>query len=106
MIVVTGGAGFIGSNLLAALEERGERDLVVCDRLGGDGKWRNVAKRELADIVAPEPLFQFLDTHAGPVNVVFHLGPIRDTRYPDPHPLVLSSPAPTPAPCRWCSSPG
>src|SRR3546814_8587735 len=50
MIVVTGGAGFIGSNLLAALEERGERDLVVCDRLGGDGKWGHVATRELADI--------------------------------------------------------
>src|SRR3546814_18497262 len=61
MIVVTGGAGFIGSNLLAALEERGERDLVVCDRLGGAGKWRNVAKRELADIVATAALFPFLD---------------------------------------------
>ena len=36
MIVVTGGAGFIGSNLLAGLETIGARALVVCDRLGGD----------------------------------------------------------------------
>ena len=43
MIVITGGAGFIGSNLAAALEERGERELVVCDRLGSGEKWRNLA---------------------------------------------------------------
>ena len=46
MIFVTGGAGFIGSNLVAALEERGER-VAVCDRLGHEDKWRNIAKREL-----------------------------------------------------------
>ena len=50
MIVITGGAGFIGSNLAAALEERDERDLVVCDRFGHGDKWRNVAKREIAPI--------------------------------------------------------
>ncbi len=51
MIVVTGGAGFIGSNLLAGLESSGQHEIVVCDRLGEDDKWRNIAKRELAGIV-------------------------------------------------------
>ena len=54
MIIITGGAGFIGSNLAAALEQRGERELVVCDRLGSGEKWRNIAKRELAAIVPPK----------------------------------------------------
>ncbi len=48
MIIVTGGAGFIGSNLVAGLEERGRSDIVVCDRFGRGEKWRNLAKRELA----------------------------------------------------------
>ena len=56
MIVVTGGAGFIGSNLVAALQARGERDIVVVDRFGSDDKWRNIAKRDLTDIIEPERL--------------------------------------------------
>lgn len=43
MILVTGGAGFIGSDILAALRARGER-VVVCDRLGDDDKWRNLGQ--------------------------------------------------------------
>ena len=53
MLLVTGGAGFIGSNVVAALNEAGHADVVVCDVLGHDGKWRNLAKRQLADFVHP-----------------------------------------------------
>ena len=44
MILVTGGAGFVGSNLVAALGERG-LPVIVCDRLGSGDKWRNLAPR-------------------------------------------------------------
>ena len=71
MIVVTGGAGFIGSNLVAALSERGEAP-VVCDVLGGDEKWRNLAKHELTDIVTPDGLWAFLD--ANEPDTVIHMG--------------------------------
>ena len=83
MIVITGGAGFIGSNLAAALEERGERDLVICDRLGHDAKWRNIAKREIAALLSPEALLAFLDEHAREIAMVFHLGAISSTTETD-----------------------
>ena len=60
MLLVTGGAGFIGSNVVAALNEAGRTDVVVCDRLGHDGKWRNLAKRQLADLVPPAELLSWL----------------------------------------------
>ena len=50
MIIVTGGAGFIGSNLAAALAARGTGEVIVCDWLGADEKWRNLAKHEVADL--------------------------------------------------------
>ena len=56
MLLVTGGAGFIGSNVVAALNDAGRADVAVCDVLGQDGKWRNLAKRQLADIVPPAEL--------------------------------------------------
>ncbi|MBT3395963.1 MAG: ADP-glyceromanno-heptose 6-epimerase [Alphaproteobacteria bacterium] len=83
MIVVTGGAGFIGSNLVAALEERGETEILVCDRLGSDDRWRNLARRELAHLIKPEQLFDVLDDNADAVDMIFHMGAISDTTATD-----------------------
>ena len=88
MIVVTGGAGFIGSNLVAGLEARGFREIVICDRLGVGEKWRNIAKRELADIVAPERLLDFLAANARRIEAIFHLGAISATTATDADAMV------------------
>ncbi|MBL8837841.1 MAG: ADP-glyceromanno-heptose 6-epimerase [Alphaproteobacteria bacterium] len=89
MIVVTGGAGFIGSNLVAALETRGRDDVAICDRLGTGAKWKNIAKRGPADIVAPERLFDFLGAYGREVEAIVHLGAISTTTETDVD-LILS----------------
>ena len=81
MLLVTGGAGFIGSNVVAALNEAGRTDIVVNDVLGTDGKWRNLAKRQVADVVAPADLFRWLDGRK--LDAVIHMGAISDTTATD-----------------------
>jgi ADP-L-glycero-D-manno-heptose 6-epimerase len=81
MLLVTGGAGFIGSNVVAALNEAGRSDIVVNDVLGADDKWRNLAKRQVADVVAPGDLFRWLDGRK--LESIIHLGAISDTTASD-----------------------
>lgn len=79
MYVVTGGAGFIGSNLLATLEARGLGPLAAIDRCEDAHKIRNIAKRKLAHFIAPEETFAFLDAHAHEIKAIFHLGALTST---------------------------
>jgi ADP-L-glycero-D-manno-heptose 6-epimerase len=81
MLLVTGGAGFIGSNVVAALNDAGRADVAVCDVLGHDGKWRNLAKRQLADIVPPSELAEWLKGRR--LEAVIHLGAISETTATD-----------------------
>jgi ADP-L-glycero-D-manno-heptose 6-epimerase len=81
MLLVTGGAGFIGSNVVAALNDAGRADVVVCDVLGHDGKWRNLAKRQLADIVPPAELPEWLKGRR--LDAIIHLGAISETTATD-----------------------
>jgi len=82
MILVTGAAGFIGSNLAAALDERGE-GVVACDHETDDGRWKNLAKRRLADTVTPGNLFSYLKDKGEDITAVVHLGAISSTTTTD-----------------------
>lgn len=79
MILITGGAGFIGSNLFAALSDRGGKRLVICDVLDNHDKWKNVAKHCFFDFVTPDQLFDFLMTYETDMEAIFHMGAISST---------------------------
>jgi len=104
MIVVTGGAGFIGSNIVAALERRGGSGVVVCDRLRSGDKWQNVAKRELLDIVDPEHLWSYLDNADDSVEAVIHMGAITATTETDADLIVDVNVRMSQRLWDWCSA--
>lgn len=81
MLLVTGGAGFIGSNIVAALNDAGRADVAVCDFLGDEGKWRNLAKRQLTDVVPPAELMDWLKGRK--LDAVIHMGAISETTATD-----------------------
>jgi len=82
MFLVTGGAGFIGSNVVASLNATGATDVVVNDLLGkDDAKWRNLAKHQVADLVPPPELMKWLEGRK--LDAVIHMGAISDTTATD-----------------------
>lgn len=78
MHIITGGAGFIGSNIAAELDDRGH-DIVIVDTLGDeDLKWRNIAKRRVRDLITPNELHAFLAGNSH-VESIIHMGAISTT---------------------------
>ena len=91
MIIVTGGAGFIGSNIVAELEQQGYKDIVVVDWLGSDDKWKNIAKRELAAVIQPEQLSEFLENHKSEIEAIIHMGAVSATTEKDVDLIIKSN---------------
>ncbi len=103
MYVVTGGAGFIGSNIVAALDDRQPGSVLVCDRLRDGVKWSNLAKRELIDIIPPEELFGFLDRHASDIEAMIHMGAISSTVETDADRIIATNYRLSQGIWRWCA---
>ncbi len=101
MFLVTGGAGFIGSNIAASLVERGAK-VVVSDRLGDDDKWLNIAKLLLEEIVPPEELPQWLAGRRD-LQAVIHMGAISATTERDMDLLVANNLRFTQWIWNWCA---
>ena len=80
-IVVTGAAGFIGANLVRALNARGERDVVAVDRLDSGDKFRNLAGCDLADYLDADEFVERVEAgdFDGELEAVLHQGACSDT---------------------------
>jgi ADP-L-glycero-D-manno-heptose 6-epimerase len=102
MILVTGGAGFIGSNLAAALAEQG-MPVAICDRLRSGDKWRNISKLELRDLVAPEQLAVWLTQHGAALAAIVHMGAISSTTETDADLIVETNFRLSQMLWRWCA---
>jgi ADP-L-glycero-D-manno-heptose 6-epimerase len=90
MIVLTGGAGFIGSNIAADLNAAGMTDLVIADTLGVETKWRNIAKRRFFDFIFPPEIEAFLGER-GDVSAIIHMGANSSTTARDGDEIVRSN---------------
>lgn len=79
MIIVTGASGFIGSNIVADLQDSGRNSIAVIDHFGLEDKWRNLSKRNLSAFVSPEQTQAFLDANPSKIECIIHMGAISST---------------------------
>lgn len=78
-IIVTGGAGFIGSNLIKDLNSLGHDKIVIVDTLGNDDRWKNLLGKKFYDIVDIDKAFDWLKDKQDTIKAIFHMGACSDT---------------------------
>lgn len=79
LIVITGGAGFIGSCVIRHLNDQGMRNIIIIDELGKTEKWKNLVGKRIVDIVPKSSCFQWLDGREADIEAFIHLGACTST---------------------------
>ncbi len=101
-IIVTGAAGFIGRNTVAALNRRGEDELILVDELGKEEKWRNLVGLRYEDIVSPEEFLGLIeDGTFAEARALIHLGACSATTERDADYLLRNNYQYTRVLCNW-----
>ena len=108
MIVVTGGAGFIGSALVAALNKRQISDILVVDHLGESPKWKNLRNLFFADYVEKDDFLEMVIENKLPARIeaVFHLGACSSTTETDASYLIKNNYEYSKLLARWTAAAG
>lgn len=105
--IVTGGAGFIGSNIVAELNARGEDDILVVDILGKDEKWKNLVGLKFEDYWEADRFrFALQNDALQKVSAVFHMGACSATTETDASYLADNNYRFTREICEWCIEKG
>ncbi len=93
MLIVTGGAGFIGSALVAGLNAKGITDILIVDILGKDEKWKNLRQISFTDYLEADDFIDIITAgrFALPVEVFFHLGACSSTTETDASYLIKNN---------------
>lgn len=79
MYIITGGAGFIGSNIAYELEKLGA-DIVIVDVIRDSyHKWRNISKRRIYDFIFPDDICKYLENNKSKIEAIIHMGAISTT---------------------------
>ena len=104
MIVVTGGAGFIGSNLIRALNQRGERNILLVDHLVNGRKMHNIADLDIADYMDKAEFIEKIEspTFLNGVRAVFHQGACSATTEWDGQFVMMNNYAYSKRLLHWC----
>ena len=79
MIIVTGGAGFIGSNLIYGLNKINQNNIIICDTANSVLKKNYLKKAKYKKIISPSNFFYFLEKNKKQIKYIFHLGAISAT---------------------------
>lgn len=82
-ILVTGGAGFVGSNVAGALADHTDYRVVVADEFASSEKWRNLSKHAIFEIISPSEVFYWLEANKHELDAIVHMGAVSSTTETD-----------------------